>query len=275
VQVTGTTFDVRWSNTDGMLRVRLLHGVVSVHGPLASSGVTLLPGQELEARPDDGTLRIEPARAEVGEAAPGAAVTTPTPTVPGPESAPPSLPPAPPAQVSPPQGAAPRARAAAPRTAQIGADWPRQVAAGDFDAIVQEAERCGVDGCVNTLSSDRLAALGDAARYSGHRDLARRALVAQRVRFPGTTAAEEAAFFLGRLAEDAHAPRETALRWYDLYLEETPDGTYAAEALGRKLVLVSGAGKTDEAREAARAYLERQPRGAFASRARAVLEGAE
>ena len=36
VQVTGTTFDVRWSNTDGVLRVRLINGVVSVHGPLVT-----------------------------------------------------------------------------------------------------------------------------------------------------------------------------------------------------------------------------------------------
>ena len=76
VQVTGTTFDVRWSAGEGVLHVRLLAGVVTVRGPLTRGGVTLQPGQELEARPDDGVLRIVPVAAPAAEESanrPGAA----------------------------------------------------------------------------------------------------------------------------------------------------------------------------------------------------------
>ena len=101
-----------------------------------------------------------------------------------------------------------------------------------------------------------------------------RALVALRERFAGTPAAEEAAFLLGRLAEDSHEPRATALGWYDVYLDEAPRGPYAAEALGRRLLLlIDAAGNTGAVRATAREYLERHPTGPYASRARAILEG--
>jgi hypothetical protein len=285
VQVTGTTFDVVWSAGEGILKVRLLNGVVSVLGPLTRGGVTLLPGQELVARPDDGVLQIErapegplagagplpvpapPAAAAVASEAPGIE-PPPTPVVP-------SAPPAPSASLDHRLPAPARPRGTPPASEPIGADWDRRIAAGDFEAIVRDTERCGGDDCLRALPSDRLGALGDAARYTGRRELARRALLAQRARFPGTSAAEEAAFLLGRLAEDAREPREVALRWYATYLEESPSGVFAAEALGRKLLLVAASSNREVAREVARTYLERHPAGAYAARARALLEGAQ
>jgi hypothetical protein len=303
VQVTGTTFDVRWSGSDGVLRVRLLAGVVTVRGPLTRGGVTLQPGQELEARPDEGVLRIVPVAASApaaasGEgrpAAPGAssgAVGSDAPAAPAAPPAPAIFPAAP--TVSPaaraislaaPGPGAPPARAklaggggrADAREARaglaFGGDWNRRIANGDFDTVLREAEEHGSARCLHELPSDRLAALGDAARYAGRADLARRALVAQRERFAGTPAAEEAAFLLGRLAEDSHEPRATALGWYDLYLDEAPGGPYAAEALGRRLLLVDAAGDRAAVRATAREYLDRHPTGPYASRARAILEG--
>ena len=85
-------------------------------------------------------------------------------------------------------------------------------------------------------SSDDLAALADAARYRRRDDSARRALEAQRRRFHGSPRAADAAFFLGRLDENDGAGLIHALRWYDRYLDEAPTGSYAAEALGRKMV---------------------------------------
>ena len=49
-------------------------------------------------------------------------------------------------------------------------------------------------------SSEDFAALADAARFRNQDGLARRVLLAQRHRFPGTLRAEEASFLLGRLA---------------------------------------------------------------------------
>jgi hypothetical protein len=304
VLVTGTTFDVGWSGADGVLRVRLLAGVVTVRGPLTRGGVTLQPGQELEAHPDDGVLRIVPVPSAANGATPSEAKVPAPPAVPPPAPPlvlPPSAPPAAappvvaPPPVSPvsaappasPAAVAPRATAhakrpvlaggrAEPREGQaLGADWGRRIANGDFDTIVREVEEHGSVRCLRELPSDRLAALGDAARYAGQAELARRALIAQRERFAGTRAAEEAAFLLGRLAEDSHEPRATALGWYDLYLDEAPRGAYAAEALGRKLLLIDAeaAAPPETVRGIARDYLERYPTGPYASRARAILEG--
>ena len=84
-----------------------------------------------------------------------------------------------------------------------------------------------------------LGALATAARLSQRADLARRAFRAQRVRFPGSDAAREAAFHLGRLADDADHDAAAAVAWYDQYLEEAPAGTFVAEALARKMAALA------------------------------------
>jgi hypothetical protein len=297
VSVTGTKFDVEWSGANDLLRVHLLNGVVTVGGPQTRGGVTLLPGQVLEARPDEGILRIEPAPL----AALSPAATPPLPSTPPVVAASPGEPyprPAPalagepssPVPVSPaerkapgvdrlPRPAAARGRALAlatapPLLAEVGNDWGRQIARGDFQRILREADASGTEACLRSLPSDRLAALGDAARYAGRRDLARRVLLSQRTRFAGSAAASEATFLLGRLAEDGHQPDSAALPWYERYLAEAPAGVYAAEALGRQMLILGERADDLRAREIARKYLERYPRGAYVVQAREILEGA-
>ena len=110
-----------------------------------------------------------------------------------------------------------------------------------------------------------LVALGDAARYRARSDIARRALLAQRERFSSSTAAHTAAFLLGRLAE---SEPEAAINWYDRYLGEAPNGEFASEALGRKLVAVQSVSGPQAAKPLAKEYLRRFPRGAYATKAR-------
>jgi outer membrane protein assembly factor BamD (BamD/ComL family) len=64
-----------------------------------------------------------------------------------------------------------------------------------------------------------------------------------------------------------------AQQWYDQYLGEAPGGSFAAEALGRKLVVLVRRGEPAAARQTAESYLKRFPRGAHASYAQEVLEG--
>ncbi len=299
VSVTGTKFDVEWSGTNDRLRVHLRSGVVTVGGPQTRGGVTLLPGQVLEARPDEGILRVEPAPADppapplrgapLEKASPTAApsatspsaaappLTSPPPAVPGPAGEP--APPPPPAADPRLLHAAPvrpraLALAGAPVAAGFGSDWRAEIARGEFEPILHEAAARGTESCLRSLPSDRLAVLGDAARYGGQTDLARRVLQAQRARFPGSSAAAEATFLLGRLAEDAHEPGSVALPWYERYLKEAPTGVYAAEALGRQMLILGGRANDQRAREIARKYLEGYPRGAYVAQAREILEGA-
>jgi ferric-dicitrate binding protein FerR (iron transport regulator) len=322
VSVTGTKFDVEWSGANDLLRVHLRSGVVTVGGPQTRGGVTLLPGQVLEARPDEGILRVEPAPAETAapstphggaeigggakasppaepvapaepaasaELAPAAPAASATPAA---SAAPAALPPTTVSRPTasdaprPPEGSLaerkPRAVAARPKAValvtpargDLGGDWRKEIASGEFQPILAEAEARGMQSCLRSLPSDRLAALGDAARYAGQTALASRVLQAQRARFPGSPAAAEATFLLGRLAEDAHEPSSAALPWYELYLTQAPSGAYAAEALGRQMLILGAQERGQRAREAARKYLEAYPRGAYVTQARQILEDA-
>jgi hypothetical protein len=147
--------------------------------------------------------------------------------------------------------------------------WSAALAAGHLDRILAEAERAGVKVTLETASSDDLLALADAARYRRRTDLARDALLAERRRFPGSPHALDAAFLLGRVEEASDQAR--AIQWYDEYLMRAPTGTYASEALGRKMTLTNKLGGTSRARPIAEEYLRRFPAGTYAGPARAIV----
>jgi TolA-binding protein len=149
--------------------------------------------------------------------------------------------------------------------------WGVRVAHGDFDGVIEDAERRGIDKALAESSAVDLAALADAARYARRQDVARRALMAQRTRYPGSVQARDAPFFLGGLSEGQK--NDTAsLEWYDVYLRESANGAYASQALGRKLMLVQRLQSSDAARPIATEYLARFPEGPYAPSARKLLQ---
>jgi hypothetical protein len=149
--------------------------------------------------------------------------------------------------------------------------WDSRVAAGEFQAVLDEALAAGIEPTCATRSSDELAGLGDAARYLGRRDVAARALLAQRRRFPASENARRAAFHLGALAEERGGIAD-AIRWYDEYLAAAPDGSYAAEALGRKMLAIERRDGLGAARTLAAGYRERFPQGAYLVHALRILQ---
>ena len=96
-------------------------------------------------------------------------------------------------------------------------------------------------------------------------------MLAQRTRFAGTPRAKEAAFLLGRMAESADGA--AALGWYERYLAEAPDGAFAAEAMGRDMIVTNRVFGVDRARPLAEKYVKRWPTGAHAQLARSILNG--
>jgi len=290
VEVIGTVFDVRWSSADEVVEVRLHQGSVRVSGPMLTEHATLRPGQHLTARLATRELRIDenagaapivmvpppaapaPAAAPADTAAPPAGAAAPTP-----EPAAAETRATPPTRAAPPRASKAPARAVAlvdkPARAVFAPErWSARVSAGDAAGVVDEAVAHGLDAVVASADGPSLVALADAARYSGRKYLAERVLLAQRTRFPGTPAAGAAAFFLGRLADDRGAPRE-GLDWYRRYLDETPQGPYAAEALGRTMLAVSRLAGRSAARPMAVEYLRRFPEGTYLLHARAILQG--
>src|SRR5262249_30536975 len=148
--------------------------------------------------------------------------------------------------------------------------WSKRISMGDFDGVLADADRRGIEGALHQSSLDDLAALADAARYGRRGDLARRALLEIRSRFPSSADARSAAFLLGRMADDSGSP-SAALQWYDVYLREGPSGSLAAEALGRKMLAVRRTGGRDAARPIAEEYLRRYPGGAHAKVAQELV----
>jgi TolA-binding protein len=264
VHVTGTEFDVAWRADERTLDVRLLKGSVVVEGPLAEAGVKVGAGQHLIANSGAGTLSL----VDELNASPPSDV-------------------APSSSASPPIEA-PTASARAPIGAQRSASfshdagsagkgraeeqgWGARVARSDFDGVIADVERRGVDKTLAESTVVDLAALGDAARYARRQDLARRALLAQRARYPGSVQALDAPFFLGGLAEGQKSDA-SALQWYDVYLGESPNGAYASQALGRKMLLVHRLSGAEGARRIAADYLAHFPEGPYAGAAGKLLQ---
>ena len=144
------------------------------------------------------------------------------------------------------------------------------MARGDFEAVVEAAERRGIESVLAHGSRAELSALADAARYTRRSRLAGRALNAERERFPETAEGREASFFLGNLAEDG-GDRSGAVSWYGRYLREDAAGTYAAQALGRKMLIESRRGSSSAGIDAEE-YLHRFPSGSYADAARLILK---
>jgi hypothetical protein len=267
VHVTGTEFDLAWKVAEQTLDLALHRGSVTVDGPAANGGIHMLAGQHLIANAATGSLSIVDDDGPTAAASPAAPRS---PTAPVPAEAPESAPPSGDSE------SASMARAARPATSLARPDhatWAARVSRGDFEGVLASAEQRGIERAVADASLGELSALSDAARYTRRTDVAKRALTAERARFPASVPAHDAAFFLGGLAEDdGSGGAPAALDWYETYLHESPTGAYAPQALGRTISLVQQVRGMGNARTRAEEYLQRFPTGPYASVARKLLQ---
>lgn len=282
VAVRGTAFGLAWRDSEQRLDVRLENGAVNVSGPASDAPLSLRAGQWLTVRENEVRIRslsseesLEPAPALARDPRQEPSPVSPSASAAGANGSP--------AAVSR-RTREPAGRTEAPSSVLrepsdrteasvhhgIGRTWSTDLAAGRFQAIVDEATAAGIDETFAQVGSSELAALADAGRYTRRPSIARGALLAQRRRFAGSERARTAAFDLGRIAESEQDGRG-ALSWFDVYLAEAPQGTYASEALGRKIVLTQRLDGNAAARPLADAYLMRFPAGAYADAARALM----
>jgi hypothetical protein len=263
VLVKGTAFRLGFDTAKGRMDLLMKTGVVEVRAPREDRVLTLRAGESLQ-------LFASPPR-EVPVAAP-VRVTQETPRADG-SITPPASTPAEAAQASrlAAKHVTPAGRLALHEGASHSLSWSELIAKGDFSAVVQDAERRGLDVTLARGSAQDLITLADAARYTRKHETARQALLALRARFAGSDRAKDAAFFLGRLAEVGPASSDAALTWYDTYLAEASRGPYASEALGRKLTLLVHR-DPQLAHKTAHSYLQRFPEGNQADLARSVVQ---
>lgn len=248
VRVTGTAFELDWSEPSQRLAIAMQHGSVVVAGPQIAHGeVSLRTGERLvvfaSRAQDDAPAAPEGNSSAASELQDDTEEDQTEST---------SL-----------SAARPRpihADRAVPR------DWQNHIASGEFETVLREVERIDIAATLNHAPLEDLSAVADAARYTRRTVLARRALLALRRRFPDAPPSRDSAFLLARLLAG-----NRALEWYERYLEEQPDGVYTSEALGRTMMLMhEAADHVGAARSAAR-YLARAPRGPYAQAARTIV----
>jgi FecR protein len=268
VRVTGTAFQLAWHPDVEELDLVMQRGTVEVQGPLTDGALALRAGQHLLVRMRRGEALIREQRdADSASGTPGS--NEPAAGAPARDSF---------SVAGDSQSAAQDAPDASNRAPakpnahpeDVGETWPALLASGDYDAVMADARRRGLETTLDRASAKGLAALADAARYRRDDATARRTLLAERRRFHGSTLAREAAFLLGRMDETQHDPA-AAVDWFEKYATEDPRGRYVSEALGRTMILLAAA-SPDRARPAAEDYLLRFPSGAYAGRARAIVK---
>lgn len=263
VRVTGTSFGLTWEPDQSRFDLRLEQGSVTVTGPVANEPIPVRAGQWLTIHSRSNEVLIRDLAASPVDPLPAPPSAVDPVTADSAESNSASLlPSAPPTD---------EMRLRPPATPEGEHNWAAELARGRLESIVNDAQSRGLDECLAKASSAELSALADAARYTRHNGIAQRALMAIRQRFAGSRKATESAFLLGKLAEAAKN-EAAALAFFDTYLSESPSGTYASEALGRKMAIVRNTSGSAIARPLARDYLVRYPGGTYASAARAILE---
>ncbi len=273
VRVTGTRFELEWDPASEKLTLALLAGAVEVRAPFSGAPIPVRAGQRFHADMATRSMTVIDGTptAEQG-AAPGAASTAAPGTSSADDHEPATLAPGATAASS-----ATTARRAAPvpaastESTAAHEPWAKLVADGKFETVVRLAVERGPASCISSCTATDLRALADAARYSGHRELAMEALLALRQRFAGSVEERPAAFLLGRI-EEGRGALARAETWYETYLRERPRGELAAEALAGRMRALGGTSGSSAARTVAREYLSRYPDGVHAKAARAILE---
>jgi tetratricopeptide (TPR) repeat protein len=186
-----------------------------------------------------------------------------------PTGAPPAEQPAPEAAAA--TAATPSFRITPPRAAhpvdRRDRTWIELQQASRYREALAAAERVGFSGLCGRLDAGELIALGDVARLAGNPTRAEEAYLAARRRDPRL---DRSVFALGLVAFEHRRRYNEAATWFAQYVESYPKGELVTEAAGRLIESWQRAGKPDEAKKAARSYLEKYPSGPHAALARQI-----
>ncbi|HEX9619019.1 MAG TPA: FecR domain-containing protein, partial [Polyangiaceae bacterium] len=248
VRVVGTRFSVHYEPPES-LRVEVERGAVAVVSPSHEVPVRLQAGDRLTLEGE----RLVVEQHELKQAG-----------VPAPRSSEPretAEPQTPPHEAGEPS---------APARGTHEPTWRTLYKKGEYRAALAAAQKLGFDGLLSGLDRAALTDLADAARLSGGTGPALRALRALEQRFPGSPAASEAGFLIGRI-HAAQGNSGLAVERFENYFRRGPRARYSLEAMGRLIELYSSQGRTNEARNMAELYLKRAPNGPYQRLARSVL----
>jgi ferric-dicitrate binding protein FerR (iron transport regulator) len=273
VRVLGTAFDLAWDPAKAEVDLVLHRGQTEVRSPLGQGPITVAAGQHLHASLRARSVHLdeiapEPAPAESSTGAGATPFEPPEPQVPAESNTAggsvttekslsgPSAPPLPTSQL-------------ANKRESARGSWSDLAREGQFKTVVDEALQGNIDRCLSTCPIADLHALADSARYVGNPQVAEQSLRAMRQRLAGGEQRAWAAFMLGRIAE-TRGQASRANTWYDTYLNEAPQGQYAADALAGKMQTTLLLHGTAAAKPLAVQYLQRYPHGVHSAMARKI-----
>jgi hypothetical protein len=153
-----------------------------------------------------------------------------------------------------------------------GADkWRLQIENGEYEQVIQHADVSKLDILMDTVSIDALWELMHAARRLGEDETAIDLLLTCRRRFFGRQKAAWSAYYLAKIYDEKLGNQREALMWFNTYLDEAPSGELSQEAEGRIMIILDQLGRDDYAKENAKRYLRRYPRGSFEKAARSIV----
>jgi hypothetical protein len=152
VMVTGTAFTVQWSPVEEQLDLKMERGSVEVSGPLSEGTLSIRSGQHL-------IVRVRQRETLIQEREDTGASKTPDLGVPGDEPTG--------TRVAAHAGSAVAAgSSSAPRPSQLAGDrdWSAAVAKSDYQSVIRQAERRGLDATLSEANNTDLAAGMDLPR---------------------------------------------------------------------------------------------------------------
>ena len=268
VNVKGTAFNLEWQPKEERFSLKMWSGVVVLQGRNGGDSMTVRAGESVALSGSDDLSRMSKTTAFGAESPPPVDVGAEPPS--GSPSASPSASHPGDVEAHPPSSLSAGSRRHAggrhderDQAAASRDPWSALLERGAFTEIVEQAQRRGVDSVLKQGMVGDLTSLADAARYTQQNQLAHRALLALRTRFPQTDRAKNSAFFLGRLGESANASTDKVLAWYERYLHEAPRGPYEEGALTREMVLLRAQKSWLRARTVAERYMREYPTGTY------------
>lgn len=262
LRVVGTSFDASWDPARQTLKVAVQKGAIVANGPLLPPDRRVEAGEQLVVEVRDQRMavgKLPPPESErsddepASEPEPGGAGGTPSAgSTAGAQSG---------------AGGKAEARQREAASADASSSWRELAAERKYREAMRELDRVGFEQQVARASASELLQLADVARFAGQPGRARQALLQMRTRHG---ARGHSAFLLGRISADQLGSSGEAVRWFETYLREAPNGALAEQALGR-IVDIQRHGSPKAAQQAAKRYLARYPDGAYAALARSVL----
>jgi hypothetical protein len=261
ITVTGTRFRLGWRPESGALSLAVDEGSVLLSGVLMKEPVAIRAGQSVAFEQERAVGSVLGARQGTQEGPSESRAEAVPPEEPGPGFVPVA-----PAVVPPPHVRHPTVKT----PTAVSPSWQAHAEAGHYREALAEAERVGYPSLCRAATASDLLTLAEAARYAGRAERAEQALAAVRARYAQSEDAAVAAYLLGRIAAEHRRDHAWAARWFRTYLAERPGGRLDREAEGRLLESLAFLDR-NQARAAARAYLEHHPRGPHAAFARNLL----